>query len=91
MNVTRHLLRPWYWFTGKVLGFWARPAVQPDEPATLFAGSDVPVCYVLESGGLADTLALEAQLQMAVMAGDNQKEAAAANIEKRPPVFKDPF
>jgi glycerol-3-phosphate O-acyltransferase len=59
MNVTRHLLRPWYWFTGKVFGFWARPAVQPDEPATLFAGSDAPVCYVLESGGLADTLALE--------------------------------
>jgi len=59
MNVTRHLLRPWYWFTGKVFGFWARPVVQPAEPATLFAGSDAPVCYVLESGGLADTLALE--------------------------------
>ena len=42
-------------------------------------------------GNVAETLALEAKLQMAVMAGDNQKEAAAANIEKRPPVFKDLF
>lgn len=59
MNVTRHLLRPWYWFAGKVFGFWARPVVQPDEPAGLLAGTDAPVCYVLENGGLADTLALE--------------------------------
>ena len=35
-------------------------------------------------------LRLEAELQLAVMAGDNQREAAAANIEKRPPVFRDP-
>ena len=42
-------------------------------------------------GNVAAALALEAKLQMTVMAGDNQKEAAAANIEKRPPVFKDLF
>jgi len=42
-------------------------------------------------GDVAESLMVEAKLQMAVMAADNQKEAAAANIEKRPPVFKDPF
>jgi enoyl-CoA hydratase/carnithine racemase len=38
----------------------------------------------------APSLRLEAELQLAVMAGDNQREAAAANIEKRSPVFRDP-
>lgn len=32
----------------------------------------------------------EAELQAAVMAGDNQAEAAAANLEKRSPGFRDP-
>jgi glycerol-3-phosphate O-acyltransferase len=44
---------------GKVFGTWARPTVQPDDPAELLARCNGPVCYVLESGGLADTLALE--------------------------------
>ncbi len=35
-------------------------------------------------------LALEADLQMRVMAGANQKEAVAANVEQRAPVFTDP-
>ena len=39
-------------------------------------------------GNPANMLALEANLQMAVMAGHNQKEAAAANIEKRSPEFR---
>jgi enoyl-CoA hydratase/carnithine racemase len=38
---------------------------------------------------VARTLRLEAELQIAVMAGDNQKEAATANLENRPPVFRD--
>ncbi len=58
MKVTQFLFRPWYWFAGKVFSIWARPAVQPDEPATMLASNDAPVCYVLETGGLADTLAL---------------------------------
>jgi enoyl-CoA hydratase/carnithine racemase len=41
-------------------------------------------------GNPADMLALEAKLQMAVMAGHNQKEAAAANLEKRSPEFRNP-
>ena len=41
-------------------------------------------------GDTATSLAMEAELQMAVMAGPNQKEAAMANFEKRPPAFRDP-
>ena len=37
-----------------------------------------------------ESLRLEAELQTAVMAGSNQKEAATANLEKRPPSFRDP-
>jgi len=59
MNIAGLLFRPWYWLAGKVFATWARPAVQPEDPANLLAGTDAPVCYVLETGGLADTLALE--------------------------------
>ncbi len=37
----------------------------------------------------ADSLRLEATLQMGVMSGQNQREAVAANVEKRPPKFRD--
>ena len=59
MSVSKHIFRPLYWLAGKIFSLWARPAVQPDDPAGLFADSDAPICYVLETGGLADTLALE--------------------------------
>lgn len=59
MSFSERLFRPWYWFAGKVFSLWARPDVQPDDPAKMFAGSGAPICYVLETGGLADTLALE--------------------------------
>lgn len=38
----------------------------------------------------ASGLRLEAELQAAVMAGENQAEATAANMEKRQPRFRDP-
>jgi len=38
----------------------------------------------------AQALRQEAELQIAVMAGANQKEAVLANMEKRPPNFADP-
>lgn len=41
-------------------------------------------------GRVESTLRLEAELQAAVMAGTNQKEAARANLEQRPAVFRDP-
>ena len=59
MNIAGLLFRPWYWLAGKVFATWARPVVQPEDPADLLAGTDAPVCFVLETGGLADTLALE--------------------------------
>src|SRR5690606_28640515 len=59
MSAARLFFRPWYWMAGKVFGTWARPEVQPADPAEMLARCHGPVCYVLESGGLADTLALE--------------------------------
>ena len=64
MSVAGIIFRPWYWFAGKIFATWARPTVQPENPAELIAGTDAPVCYVLEHGGLADTLALERLCQI---------------------------
>ena len=59
MNLGRLLFRPLYWLAGKIFSTWARPVVAPDEPSALLPDAALPVCYVLESGGLADSLALE--------------------------------
>ena len=59
MNIARLLSRPLYWLAGKVFSIWARPAIQPEIPTELITDSDAEVCYVLETGGLADLLALE--------------------------------
>jgi glycerol-3-phosphate O-acyltransferase len=53
------IFRPLYWVAGKLFAVWARPAVQPGSPAELITPGDAAVCYVLETGGLADLLALE--------------------------------
>jgi len=59
MKIAGFIFRPLYWLAGKVFSICARPAVQPDSPALIIADSDAAVCYVLETGGLADVLALE--------------------------------
>ena len=59
MSVAGILFRPLYWLAGKIFAVWARPSIQPDAPAGLLADADAAVCYVLETGGLADLLALE--------------------------------
>ena len=59
MNVAGILIKPLYWLAGKIFAIWARPAIQPDAPLELITDPDAAVCYVLESGGLADLLALE--------------------------------
>lgn len=59
MYIAGFLFRPLYWLAGKVFSIWARPTIQPETPAALIADQDVAVCYVLETGGLADVLALE--------------------------------
>ncbi len=53
------IARPLYWLAGKLFAVWARPMIQPDAPPDLVTDPAAAVCYVLESGGLADLLALE--------------------------------
>lgn len=64
MSLTEIIFRPWYRVVARIFATWARPVVQPENPSELLAGTDAPVCYVLEHGGLADTLALERQCQI---------------------------
>jgi len=64
MNFARFLLRPLYWLAEKILSIWARPAILPEAPEALFPDEGVPVCYVFESGGLADTLVFERLARM---------------------------
>ncbi len=59
MNIAGLFSRPLYWLAGKVFSIWARPAVQPEVPVELLTDPKAKVCYVLETGGLADVLALE--------------------------------
>ena len=59
MNVSGYILRPFYWLASRLFATWARPVIQPESPAELIADSNACICYVLESGGLADVLALE--------------------------------
>jgi glycerol-3-phosphate O-acyltransferase len=59
MNLRRLIFRPLYWLAGKVFPLWVRPAIQPESPQEYITDSDAAVCYVLETGGLADLLALE--------------------------------
>lgn len=59
MNIADLIFRPLYWLAGKLFAVWARPAIQPESPADLITDHSAAICYVLESGGLADLLALE--------------------------------
>ena len=59
MNIAGLIIRPLYWPAGKMFSIWARPAIQPESPAEYITDSTAAVCYVLETGGLADVLALE--------------------------------
>ncbi|MBT8107341.1 MAG: glycerol-3-phosphate 1-O-acyltransferase PlsB [Gammaproteobacteria bacterium] len=59
MHLAGFIFWPLYWLAGKIFSIWARPAIHPDDPAEFITDSDAAVCYVLETGGLADVLALE--------------------------------
>ena len=59
MNIAGLIVRPLYWLAEKVFSLWARPVVQPEVPFELITDQDAAVCYVLETGGLADVFALE--------------------------------
>lgn len=59
MSISQQVFRPWYWFADKIFSLWARPIAQPDDPCSLLTEPDEEICYVLETGGLADMLALK--------------------------------
>jgi glycerol-3-phosphate O-acyltransferase len=59
MHISGVIFRPLYWLAGKVFSIWARPEVRPEVPAEYITDAGAAVCYVLETGGLADVLALE--------------------------------
>ena len=59
MHVAGFITRPLYWIAGKIFSIWARPTIHPEDPGEYITDPDAAVCYVLESGGLADILALE--------------------------------
>ena len=59
MSVAGLITRPWYWLAGKLMGTWVRPDVQPEDLSYLRDVKDTEICYVLETGGLTDLLALE--------------------------------
>jgi len=59
MNLSAALFRPLYWLAQKGFSLWVRPTVQPEIPREYISHADAAVCYVLETGGLADLLALE--------------------------------
>jgi glycerol-3-phosphate O-acyltransferase len=59
MHIASSIARPLYWFAGKVQSFWARPTIYPEDPAEYITDPDAEVCYVLESGGVVDVVALE--------------------------------
>jgi len=63
MKFLRLFFGPFYWLAGKIFAVWARPAVQLEKAAEILTARNVAVCYVLESGGLADSLALERACQ----------------------------
>jgi glycerol-3-phosphate O-acyltransferase len=59
MHIAGLISRPIYWLSGKVFSIWARPVVRPEVPTEYITDTNAAVCYVLETGGLADVLALE--------------------------------
>ncbi len=59
MHIAGVIFWPLYWLAGKVFSIWARPVIRPGAPAEYITDPKAAVCYVLETGGLADVLALE--------------------------------
>jgi glycerol-3-phosphate O-acyltransferase len=83
MNIAGFLLRPLYWLAGKIFAIWARPAIQPETPAELVSDADAAVCYVLETGGLADMLALERACKLHGMPSPSESFRCCGRREAR--------
>ena len=72
MNISGFFFQPFYWLASRLFAIWARPAIQPESPAELVTDRDAAVCYVLESGGLADLLALERACRLSGLPSPNE-------------------
>ncbi|MBT8082421.1 MAG: glycerol-3-phosphate 1-O-acyltransferase PlsB [Gammaproteobacteria bacterium] len=83
MHVADFLLRPLYWFAGKVFSIWARPAIHPDDPSEYITDTNAAVCYVLETGGLADVLALEQACEKFGLPSPTESFGFCGNFEYR--------
>jgi glycerol-3-phosphate O-acyltransferase len=59
MRIPSFIARPLYRFAGRVLSSWTRPAIYPENPTEYITDPDAEVCYVLETGGMADVAALD--------------------------------
>lgn len=83
MRFLQFLFGPLYWLAGKVFATWARPAVQPENPRNILSDGEASICYVLETGGLADTLALERACQRSNLPSPTESLAYGGADENR--------
>ena len=83
MHIAGYILRPLYWLAGKIFAIWARPTIHPEAPAEYITDSEAEVCYVLESGGLADVLALERACAVHGMPSPTEPFEFCGNKERR--------
>jgi glycerol-3-phosphate O-acyltransferase len=59
MSVSTALSRLWLSILRKIITLWARPRVLPEEIKRTLKRSSTPVCYVLETWGVADMVVLQ--------------------------------
>jgi glycerol-3-phosphate O-acyltransferase len=83
MHVADFLFRPLYSFAGKVFSLWARPAIHPDDPSEYITEKNAAVCYVLETGGLADLMALEQACKESGLPSPTDSFGFCGNFEYR--------
>ena len=66
-----------------MLSLWTRPAIYPDDPAEYITDRDAEVCYVLETGGMTDVLALERVCAQQGMPSPSEPITFCDNFENR--------
>ena len=83
MHLAGFISWPLYWLAGKILSIWARPTIHPDSPEEYITDPDAAVCYVLESGGLADILALERACRKHGLPSPTESFEFCGNVEHK--------
>lgn len=58
MNPVAGLRGTWHWSLRKLLGFWVRTTIKPDDAAAALAARPRPVCYVLDRESATDLAVL---------------------------------